>query len=210
MRSVALALILALGCAEPVATTPVEGTFEDPVATDLGTEPFRPRHRMSIEQLDRSIRAVTGGIGWTPSPRSSSNLFEQYADTLGVPDYLQNTVEDRETSLVFAKLLDDAARSVCARLMEREALGEEERTFLVEAGPDATIESAPAAIDANLAYLLLRFHGRHVPPDSPLLARWRRLFERTSVDPSTSAPAPMRGWNAVCVALLNHPDFYTY
>ena len=41
---------------------------------------------------------------------------------------------------------------------------------------------------------------------SPDLASWTWLMESTlHVNPD-----PVESWRAVCVALINHPDFYTY
>jgi hypothetical protein len=64
----------------------------------------------------------------------------------------------------------------------------------------------PAAIDKNLSYLLLRFHGSKVAPDAPALEPWRWLFrsaEHVSGDPVVA-------WRTVCVGLIVHPAFYTY
>jgi hypothetical protein len=195
-------------CSEEVETVETPATIGPGVVADLGTAPDRPRRRMDIDQLDRSIRAVTGGIGWEDG--SGRNQFERYASTLGVPDYQQNTIEDRDASVIFLKFLDDAARSVCRRLMTREEEGTEERTFLVHATPEDVLPAGRSAIDQNLAYLLLRFHGKMIEPSSPEIERWRTAFERSSADPMGGDPSAMRGWNAVCVALVNHPDFYTY
>jgi hypothetical protein len=67
-------------------------------------------------------------------------------------------------------------------------------------------------IDRNLSYLLMRFHARRVEPSSPAVARWRGLWNRTA-RPDMAPMAPpdtLTAWRAVCVALITHPDFYTY
>ena len=77
---------------------------------------------------------------------------------------------------------------------------------MVHATPEDTWAVAPEAIDANLRYLLLRYHGRKVTIDDPALNAWRWLFEsvsHVSADPSI-------GWRAVCVGLISHPDFYSF
>jgi hypothetical protein len=197
-----------IACSEEVETTPTPVTVGPGVTADLGDSPDRPRRRMDIDQLDRSLRAVTGGIGWEDG--SGRNQFERYASTLGVPDYAQNTIEDRDVSVIFLKFLDDASRNVCQRLMRREEEGMEERTFLVHASPTDVLPANRSAIDENLAYLLLRFHGHMLEPTAPEIERWRTVFEASSADPMGGEPSAMRGWNAVCVGLINHPDFYTY
>lgn len=208
-RSLGRALLVAasmwglLACSEPVPTTelPVDPGPETPV--DLGLEPARPRRRMDIEQLDRSIERATGRrwmSGTTP-------LFVSNARTLGVPDYAMATSEDLEVSALFVKFLDDAARSVCtATVAEDAALPAAERIFFVHAEPDASVTTDGAAIDENLRYLLLRYHGRRVALGTPELSVWHDLF----ADARAATDDPEEAWRTVCVALLDHPDFYTY
>jgi hypothetical protein len=53
----------------------------------------------------------------------------------------------------------------------------------------------------------LLFHGHLLPEgDSPELGYWKWLFQTsTFVDGSE-----LSGWRATCVALILHPDFYSY
>ncbi|MDQ3031635.1 MAG: hypothetical protein M3Y87_04400 [Myxococcota bacterium] len=202
--SIAAALV---ACAEPpVATTDVTGTIGDPRPVDLGTGPDRPRRRMDIDQLDAAMRRATGGLGWDDS--SGRSQLERFSATLGVPDYVSTTTEDLEVSALFLKFLDDAARSTCDRLItrERDALPAE-RTFLVHAELDAALPADAAAIDANLAHLLLRFHGRRVAADAEELEPWRELF---AMSRAASPDEPATAWRTTCVALIDHPDFYLY
>ena len=164
----------------------------------------RSRRRMTIDQLDAAIRRVTGGTGWD---ENGKNQFEVLAQTLGKPNFIDQTTEDLEPSALFQKFLGDAARSVCARLVEREvASAPEERVLMVDAGPADTLESAPDAVESNLRRLLLRYHGARVPPGAPALQPWRWLFQSATHVSSD----PVTGWRAVCIALLSHPDFYLY
>jgi hypothetical protein len=200
MASLLLALV---GCDESVPTTelPVDPGPESPV--DLGLEPARPRRRMDIEQLDRSIERATGRrwmSGTTP-------LFESNARTLGVPDYLMATSEDLEVSALFVKFVDDAARSVCTSLVSADADAEAaDRIFFVHAELTAELPADADAVDENLRYLLLRYHGRRVEDGAPDLAVWHDLYAdaRAATDDGEDA------WRTVCVALIDHPDFYTY
>lgn len=204
---------LAASCTGSVPVSNEDHDFVDTTDVDLGTAPWRARRRMDIDQLDHSIREVSGGIGWE-SVRSdgtvSQRYFDTYAESLGVPDYVNSSTEDLSVSLLFAKFLDDSARSVCRRLADREGGsgaaydGEAQGTF-APVDVNAT-DPAPADVDAALASALLRFHGRSLEPSSEQLQPWRDLHARLA----ETADPPRRAWEGVCVALITHPDFFTY
>ena len=168
----------------------------------------RARQRMSIDQLSETLTHVTGGIGWTDiQGGEEGDLFEVFASSLGVPDYIEVTREDRSASALFHKFLDEAARYACSELVIRETSGEPVQSYLmVHASPEDTVQTAPQAIDDNLRYLLLRYHGRKAHADDPALNAWRWLFE--SVAHVSGSPAI--GWRGVCVGLISHPDFYSF
>jgi hypothetical protein len=209
-----------------VATpTPLKPAFEEASMAEhiavntqeKGTGPLSPealdatrkRHRLDIDQLDASIRQVTGGIGWTEQRGSQEiNLFEDLADTLGKPDYIDSTQEDLSPNLIFMKFLNDAARQVCDRLSEREVaeyarLGKGARHLFILISPTSTED---ADIDANIQELMLRFHGTYAQPDSPEFRQWRWLFDSSL----HVAEKPSVAWRTVCVGLMTHPDFYSY
>lgn len=169
----------------------------------------RGLRRMDLDQLDATVRQVTGGIGWDEEDKGEvTNLLEEYSDTLGKPDYIVSVDEDLAASAIFSKFVGDMARDVCLRLMERERneTNAGARTFLVHVGPEDTLADSEAEIRENLAYLLLRFHGATVTAESGSIDRWQQLFSEIS----SATGDPMDGWNGVCVALIRHPDFYTY
>lgn len=202
-----LILSLALAACDggnPTTVVPVDPGPETPI--DLGLEPARPRRRMDIEQLDRSIERATGRRwmnGMTP-------LFESNARTLGVPDYAMTTSEDLEVSALFVKFVDDAARSVCTQLIDADAdAAAADRIFFVHAEPDAALPADAAAIDENLRYLLLRYHGRRVEDGATDLGVWHDLYA-DSLAAAEGDTAGETAWRTVCVALIDHPDFYTY
>lgn len=205
-RTALLALLALTACADdrvPISEVPVDPG--DPRPVDLGTGPARPRRRMDIDQLDQTLRSVTGGIGWVDS--SGRDLFVTNAETLGVPDWISFTNEDLEASALFVKFLDDAARSACTTLVDRDAdAAAADRIFFVHAEPTAMLPADQTAIDENLAYLLLRYHGRRVEPGSDEILPWRGLYRdaRAATDDANVA------WRTVCVALVDHPDFYSY
>ena len=190
-----------------VSATPTgDGTLVPPPVTPEA--PTRIRRRMDIDQLDTSIRQVTGGIGWVERRGNAEvNLFQELAGTLGKPDYIQQVDEDLDPSAMFQKFLDDAARSVCDRLIDSDPQRpQNERVFFTEASPATTLAREPAAVRANLQYLLLRFHGRKLTADAPELKPWLWLVESAE---HVGASAPEM-WRTVCVGLMTHPDFYTY
>lgn len=198
--ALSVAFALALGSCQS-GSVPVgheDHRFEDGEDVDLGTQPWRARRRMDVDQLDRSIRDVTGDIGWD---------FARYADTLGVPDYQNSSSEDLSVSLLFQKFLDDAARDVCQDLAAREAGETPQGTF---APVSVSEPSAPAETREALANLLLRFHGRHLAPDDVQLDPWVDLHGRLDAAITEAEAPPQRVWEGVCVALITHPDFYTY
>ncbi len=222
-------LLMLFGCTsepEPVAPLPPEPPplvpDPDPVSVDLNAhgqaqllpvppgpdEGLRGRRRMDVDQLDASIQRVTGGIAWTESGAGSSNLFEALSATLGKPNYIDSTQEDLTVSLLFEKFLGDAARSVCSELIVREqTAATQDRVLLVHADPETTLSTDSAAIAANLRYLVLRYHGQDLPEGDPRVTPWAWLFESSF---HVSGGDTMASWQAVCVALITHPDFYSY
>lgn len=173
----------------------------DPTPANAG---IRSRRRMDIDQLDASIRQATGGIGWM---EGETNLFVQLSATLGKPDFLNSTAEDLAPTALFQKFLGDAARDVCSAVSDRDVeAAESDRVLIVGMDPSDTHETNPEGVDANMRRLLLRFHGTPVSEGGVELAPWMELFS-TGVE-ATGNPALT--WRAVCVALITHPDFYSY
>ena len=223
----------------PEETTPEETTPEEttPVSLDdldresiaeaeeeevslVAPEPIaileRPRRRMTLDQLDTAIQQVSGGLIWSERRNNQDqNLFESLSSTLGKPDYIQRTSEDLSPSALFMKFLDDAARQVCNKRIEIDLNmiadpREEIDTSISLWGalsPEQTSSEDTVAIEQQLRALVLRFHSRTLPEgESPRLAHWRWLFETASLVDHT----PISGWRALCIALITHPDFYSY
>jgi hypothetical protein len=167
--------------------------------------PTRPRRRMDIDQLDRTIRRVMGGMGWTEVRNGVEvNLFVDLAATLGKPDYVTTTYESLDATPTFQKFLNDAARSVCDRRVTADAAAPIEQRVVLPNVDLADVDSA--AVDRTLMRLLLRTHGRRLEFNAPGLRPWRWLFD-SSLHVTQD---PLRAWETVCVGLLSHPDFYTY
>ncbi len=201
---------LAAGCDDRrVVLDEVPADYGDPTHVDLGTGPARARHRMDVDQLDASLFAATG-MHWEVG---GTNQLTRFRATLGVPNYATSTHEDLEPSPLFLKFVDDAARSVCTRLLDAESTeGSTDHVFLVHTDLDDRLPADQDAIDQNLAMLLARYHSRVVEPGSEELDPWRSLWssslaltanEMGETDAETA-------WRTVCVALVDHPDFYLY
>lgn len=191
-----------VGCAQTGTVTPVT---EVGVATS--DAPARPWRRMNVDQLAASMEAISG-LEWTETIDGEDvALFDRLAGSLGKPDYLSSTYEEKVPGLLFQKFLDDAAKDVCTHWVALEgspAAGD--RRLIVNASPTDTLATDPDAIEADLAAALLTFHGRDVAPGDAALTPWRSLFAA-----ATEADGdPLDGWRVVCVGLFTHPDFYTF
>jgi len=215
MKRLLLAALLA-GCAveaptgteaPPRVQVPVDEVVEDTgdliAAKELAPD-LRGRRRLNIDQINASIRTTTG-FGWVDD--DGDDRFEQLAETLGKPDYVQNTQEDLAPSLVFQKFLTDAAHAVCGELMSAEYQRQpEQRVFFVHAEPSDGVAEQKAAVEENIRYLLLRFHSRKLDAGADELDQWLWLHESGEFVSHDARLA----WTAVCVGLITHPDFYTY
>lgn len=167
-------------------------------------EPTRNRRRMDIDQLNTTIVRVTGGIAWF---ENNKNQFEVLASTLGKPDYLDLTREDFEPSALFQKFLDDAARAVCSELIQKElTVPSSKRVLMLHSSPYNTWKDDSEAIDKNLVYLLLRYHGRELTTNAAELQQWRWLYKSAE----HVSKSPVTAWRTVCIGLMTHPYFYTY
>ena len=185
----------------------VEPTDEVPVT------PARPAsrewRRMDIDQLKASIARVSGGIRWIENDATGQpfDVLDSLAGSLGKPDFLNSNTEDLEPGLLFQKFLDDAASAVCTSWVAREQQQARSQRLLVsQAEFSDTPTSAPAAIEANMRALLLRFHGMSVGPGDATLTPWLGLFQKVWQGQGSTSAA----WRTVCIALFIHPDFYTF
>ena len=157
--------------------------------------PVRDLRRMNLDQLQHAIEELTG---------HGYEGFDNASGALGKPDYIQIVKEIREPELFFQKYLQDAAHKTCDSLLDdEEEAAQENRRFLkyIEIG-----EEEPAAVKENLSFLLLRFHGHRYPLEHPQVELWYSLFE--GIQESTEDTQTT--WKAMCVALIRHPDFYSY
>ncbi len=162
----------------------------------------RTRVRMHIDQLENSMADVLGGLKWETNAGHSK--WRPHYTALGVPDYMNSVREIIDPTLLFDKLLGDAARDLCPQLLTKEkGLPQAERVFLTEVELTDTLVTSPTLVETNLSLLLLKFHGRYIPAGDERLTPWKTLFGNTASLTESTEDA----WTAVCVALLVHPEF---
>lgn len=198
--------------APPSDIVAAEGRRDEAGAVALTPDPeANPRHlrRMDLRQLKDAIRTVTGGVYW--SDNGGRDMFDVLGPSLGVPNYLDITSEDLESSLVFQKFLGDGVRQVCDETIRNDLdMAPEDRVLIRFVAPEVTWEDASPqerdAFDQNLRYMKLRMTGHALSPQDEELGRLRWL--QRSVAHATGSPT--RGWRAVCVGLMSSPEFFLY
>ena len=161
--------------------------------------------RLTADQFFAAL-AVATGQQWDDA--------EQFAATLGRPDFAEVTVEGREMSVGFAKLAGDGARETCRRAVEFDRDNGDPASRVILRRIDDVDSLDPFATDVgeNLRYLLLRFHGVYVTAeDDRRLQPWFTLLQDglDPTDPGRAAQGEER-WAAVCTGLALHPDFLNY
>ena len=161
--------------------------------------------RLTADQFFASL-AVATGQQWDDA--------DEFAATLGRPDFAEVTVEGREMSVGFAKLAGDAARETCRRAVEqdRSTTDPGSRVILRHLSDMSAIDPFDADVSDNLRYLLLRFHGVYVTDDEDRrLQPWLTLLQSGLEAGSAERFSESEDrWAAVCVGLALHPDFLTY
>ena len=167
----------------------------EPESVTTESVPFRDRRRMNLFQLDRALEDVTG--------HDYPKCWEA-TGSLGQPDYQEIIKEVREPELFFQKFLQDAAHRNCEHVLnDDEDSAPEDRIFLryIEVG-----DTTASSVRENLVYLLLRFHGHRYSTEHPHVEPWFSLFDAIQQSTEDSQTT----WKAICVALIRHPDFYSY
>lgn len=169
--------------------------------------------RLTVRQLAQSLPVVLGGNTWMVG---TNNGFNTRAATLGEPDYIAVVDENLEASTLYQKFMGDMARDGCTRTANADAaLAANARVLMRFVSLTDTATSNAAAVDTNLRYLKLRFHGVKVATtDTTSIAGLRTVFTdavRGAAGTATPTAAHVReGWRAVCVALLTAPEYHLY
>ena len=177
--------------------TDADFELEDSIVESADIIPVqaRDRRRMNIFQLNQALLDLTG---------YEYSVLLEVNGPLGQPDYREVINEVREPELFFQKFLQDAAHTNCDMLLDdEETRSLSERKFLKYIEPG---ETTTAEVEDNLSFLLLRYHGHRYETASAEVQTWSSLF--SSVQQNTADAQTT--WKAICVALIRHPDFYSY
>ena len=195
---------------DPVDRPTEEGEYTPvgPVDVTEDSQMGRDFRRMDIDQLSASIERVTGHRWVREDGRGETiDRFEELAPTLGVPDYIEVVADALEPSLLFQKFLNDAALDVCPALVADDlGRADGQRWLMPQTGVNTTWTSDASAIETTVQDAVLRFHGKALAPESEAFAEW--VFLIRSLEQISDSPTAR--WEAVCTALITHPDFYLY
>jgi len=176
--------------------------------------------RMTIGMLESSLPIVAGNdvngvpINWTVNVQGSEMIGWEYGafgGTLGRPDYVKVTAESMEPDMLYLKFMGDMANQVCQKILEadKEKSTDADRVMTPYVSIDAPGDAT--ALDQNLAYLKLRFHGVKVDSGDPeALNSLRDLYLGGSAGPGSELDKAIAGWKSVCVGLLLSPEFHVY
>ena len=169
--------------------------------------------RLTVRQLAQSLPVVLGGNTWMVG---SAQGFDARSATLGEPDYLGTVDENLEASSLYQKFMGDMARDGCTRAVNADAaLAANARVVMRMVSLTDTVATNAGAVNENLRYLKLRFHGVKVSaPETARLDALRAVFTeavRGAAGTATPTAANVKeGWRAVCVALLTAPEYHLY
>ena len=199
-----LSLVSLFGCpAEDAPITPEEREKTPAVATELPSMPVdhadieslkvlsRGPRRMSVEQIERSVEVIIGGI-----PDGEFDLDRTLALTLGEPDYLTITEESLEPTPLYMKFMMDLGAYVCQAI----------RDYDPQRPVEDRVLTRYTDTEQNIRHIMLRFTGIEGPDAGPYVERLTRVYEAGRSGPLGDAS----GWEAVCLAVFTSPEFLLY
>ncbi len=214
---VALALLaLAPACnRSPEATPkpPLDAQL-DPVPNPHGDMPQLPDpdlqegrvgrspRRITVAQLDASIQMAVGRE-WA--------ALDDLASSMGRADYATVVSENIEPNLVFAKFLEDGARTVCLAQAKAELTVADPSARVLSRTLPGPVGNLKLLTDAQvrelLVYLSTRFWG--APLEGEELTKWAGFFTTTAARAETLNKRD-QAFAAACIALLTDTRFLTY
>jgi hypothetical protein len=223
MRRLLMLALVALGaaaCEKTPSTPPVlDGQLEPvPAPGDSAHSPIplpdpemqegrvgRSPRRLTVNQLARSIE-VAVGQPWTDLETKG------LAPSLGRADYALVNSESIEANLVFAKFLEDGARTVCVSQATKEmTMTDPQARSLTRTLPTGAVGDLRKLTEPQkqelLVYLSTRFWG--APLQGEELTRWTELFTKASARAET-AKVRSQAVAVVCIGLMTDSRFLTY
>ena len=163
--------------------------FEDQIALDS-----RISGRITLDQLRRTIPRLLGEI-------AMPEFFNHYAQTLGEANYLDVLSHNLDPNPIFAKFFDEFALKQCMKAVQSDLSGINKSPYLIRHSDDK---------EKNLRWLILKFHGVHIPNDSTAgMEQYLNLYD-SMVGEKNNPITRGNGWMLVCTALLTAPEFLAY
>jgi hypothetical protein len=174
--------------------------------------------RLSIDMVSDSLPIIAGNnadgqpIGWTVDYHGK--LFDALSvlsTTLGKPDYVELTEENRDPSALYIKFMTDMTRNVCGQMLNADyAKPEDAASRVITRFVDLQEFQDDATINANLRYLKLFFHAEWVDEgDDAGVSDLRGVFDY-AIGLAAEGKEARTGWEAVCNALMSAPVFHLY
>ncbi|ATB30983.1 hypothetical protein [Melittangium boletus] len=163
----------------------------------------RSARRLTVAQLGTSIETAVG-LPWKD--------LDARAASLGRADYALINAESTEPNLVFAKFLEEGARTVCLqRARDEKAMLEAKSRTLGRTLPDGKITDLTkleaTQVREMLVYLSTRFWG--APLRGEELTQWEGFFTKAAARSKTTNK-PEEAIAVVCIALMTDSRFLTY
>jgi hypothetical protein len=223
--TLALGGLTTCGTTEEVESTPLEvqqlGPSDGVDHPEIEVPPTSAKiKRLLVDQIIDSLPVVAGqkkngeDMNWVISIEELGKTYDAFlllARTLGKPDFVEVTQQNREPSALYIKFMGDMALDVCDSVVEADAVQSDPEDRVLT----RFIVSEPATdqeINDNLRYLTLRFFGHRVADDDDeSLADLRGVYSAAFDEaPGGTDNKASLGWHAVCVALLTSPSFHLY
>ena len=160
----------------------------------LGTSETREGRqvkRMRVAQVRDSMEQITGTV-WG----NNNSKWDQYAQSLGVPDYQQRMTEDLSPSVMFQKFLNDAATESCEEWMSGSS-----DMFVLD-----SLSVQTEDVLSNIEHLRWLIQGHAKGTNATILQDYLALHQSVLVRTDSADEA----WHTICVALFTHPDFWMY
>lgn len=203
-----------------VPSVPAHETRVDaPHDLGAGTKPPARRavQRMRIDTLQASMTKVAGNDIHGNPIRWMFNGKDGFSDAafgkaLGRPDYQTLTDESTVPNALYLKFVGDAARDICTQMAKNDQKRSDAatRALFPKAPVDGT--ATDAQIEANLAYLILRFLGLRVDPKDAMIPALRAVYDAgvasVAVPEGSELLPAAEGWRSVCVTLFESPLFH--